>query len=101
MTTMLMNDIDTVEFIKDKFLEIRAKSNSKHCEKYERNLEITIEYFTLMDGYRYTPGGVYWDAKVIIKIAQEHDLSYHRVVLVICSVLRKLRYITQKHGITE
>ena len=68
MTTMLMNDVDTVEFIKDKFLEIRAKSNSKHCEKYERNLEITIEYFTLMDGYRYTPGGVYWDAKVIIKI---------------------------------
>ena len=98
---MLMNDVDTVEFIKDKFLEIRAKSNSKHCEKFERNLEITIEYFTLMDDYRYTPGGVYWDAKAIKQIAQEHDLSYHRVVLVICSVLCKLRCITQKHGITE
>ena len=98
---MLMNDVDTVEFIKDKFLEIRAKSNSKHCEKFERNLEITIEYFTLMDGYRYTPGGVYWDAKVIIKIAQEHDLSYTRVTQTICSDLRKLRYITQKHGITQ
>ena len=96
---MLMNDIDTVDFIKDKFLEIRAKSTSKHCEKYERNLEITIEYFTLMDGYRYTPGGVYWDAKAIKEIAQEHDLSYTRVTQTICSVMRKLRYITQKHGI--
>ena len=100
MTTMLMNDVDTVEFIKDKFLEIRAKSNSKHCEKYERNLEITIEYFTLMDDYRYNPRG-YWDSKAIKEIAQEHDLSYHRVVQTICGVLRKLRYITQKHGITE
>jgi hypothetical protein len=98
---MLMNDVDTVEFIKDKFLEIRAKSNSKHCEKFERNLEITIEYFTLMDDNRYTPGGVYWDAKAINQIAQEHDLSYTRVTQTICSVLCKLRYITQKHGITE
>ena len=98
---MLMNDIDTVDFIKDKFLEIRAKSTSKHCEKYERNLEITIEYFTLMDGYRYTTVGIYWDAKVIKEIAQKHDLSYTRVTQTICSVLRKLRYITQKYGITE
>ena len=98
---MLMNDIDTVEFIKAKFLEIRAKSNSKHCEKYERNLEITIEYFTLMDDYRYTPREVFWDSKAIKEIAQKHDLSYNRVTQTICSVMRKLRYIAQKHGITE
>jgi hypothetical protein len=95
-----MNDIDTVEFIKDKFLEIRAKSNSKHCEKYERNLEITIEYFTLMDDYRYNPRG-YWDSKAIKKIAQEYNLSYHRVVLIICDVMRKLRYITYKYEIIQ
>ena len=101
MTIMLMNDVDTVEFIKAKFLEIRAKSNSKHCEKYERNLEITIEYFTLLDDYRYNPREVYWDAKVIKELAQEHDLSYNRVTQTICSVMRKLRYIAQKHGITN
>lgn len=97
---MLMNDVDTVEFMKDKFLEIRAKSNSKHCEKYKRNLEITIEYFTLLDDYRYNPRG-YWDSKAIKQLAQEHNLSYHRVVQCICSVMRKLRYIAEKYEITE
>ena len=96
---MLMNDVDTVEFIKDKFLETRAKSNSKHCEKYKRNLEITIEYYTLLDDYRYNSKEVFWDSKAIKEIALKYDLSYHRVTQCICSVMRKLRYITQKHGI--
>lgn len=97
---MLMNDVDTVEFMKNKFLEIRAKSHMKHCEKYERNLEITIDYFTLLNDARHNPRG-YWDSKAIKQLAQEYNLSYGRVIQCICSVMRKLRYIAKKYEITE
>ena len=97
---MLMNDVDTVEFIKTKFLEIRANSQNAKQDKYKRNLEITIEYYTLLDDTHIGPRGL-WDAKAIHKIMLKHNLSYDRVIQCICRVLRQFRFITHKYGIIQ
>jgi len=100
---MLMNDVEVVEFLERKYIEIHEKAkvcgklipNFSANAKYERNLEMFKTYMFEED----LSLNSMWDRKLIKKISEQYEIGGDYVVTAICGVIRKFRLIAEKYQI--
>ena len=106
---MLMNDVEVVEFLERKYIEIHEKAkvcgkvipNFSANAKYERNLEIFKEFIynpecDIVSGV----GGMVWfNIKQCKEVGQKYNLKYRSVIHAMSSVINKFRLIAEKYQI--
>ena len=107
---MLMNDVEVVEFLERKYIEIHEKAkvcgklipNFSANAKYERNLEMFKEFINNSkndDLFEVADGCWRFNTKLCKEIGEKHRIGHTYVVTAIYGVIRKLRIIAEKYQI--
>lgn len=100
---LLMNDVEVVEFLERKYIEkhILANNSGKRVfgykvnAKYERNLELFKDYFSIMDihcNYQY-------DSKAIKELSKKYNIGDSAVKDCIMYMMVKFRNLCYENGI--